>query len=166
MARRCVRARRELSTQSMTDHPERCSLGARERQSSFQLGLQDPVFSGQILIPAGAAPGPPYGKLFARLGSFDHLVFTAGKTLQLGSLATYRWCPAGITARLFSEASAFRTSDCDRPNCRAIMDTLTGVNWLGIWPILRSRCRSHLKLLTARSRMSRQGSVVTADASR
>ena len=66
-----------------------------------QLGLQDPVFSGQILIPAGAAPGPPYGKLFARLGSFDHLVFTAGKTLQLGSLATYRWCPAGITARLF-----------------------------------------------------------------
>ena len=85
----------------MTDHPERCSLGARERQSSFQLGLQDPVFSGQILIPAGAAPGPPYGKLFARLGSFDHLVFTAGKTLQLGSLATYRWCPAGITARLF-----------------------------------------------------------------
>jgi NAD(P)-dependent dehydrogenase (short-subunit alcohol dehydrogenase family) len=27
-------------------------------------------------------------KLFARLGSFDHLVFTAGKTLQLGSLAS------------------------------------------------------------------------------
>jgi NAD(P)-dependent dehydrogenase (short-subunit alcohol dehydrogenase family) len=26
--------------------------------------------------------------LFARLGSFDHLVFTAGETLQLGSLAT------------------------------------------------------------------------------
>jgi NAD(P)-dependent dehydrogenase (short-subunit alcohol dehydrogenase family) len=26
--------------------------------------------------------------LFARLGSFDHLVFTAGKTLQLGSLAS------------------------------------------------------------------------------
>ncbi len=24
-----------------------------------------------------------------------------------------------------SEASAFRTSDCDSPNCRAIMDTLT-----------------------------------------
>src|SRR5262245_45124636 len=27
-------------------------------------------------------------KLFARLGSFDHLVFTAGGTLQLGSLAS------------------------------------------------------------------------------
>jgi len=27
-------------------------------------------------------------ELFARLGSFDHLVFTAGKTLQLGSLAS------------------------------------------------------------------------------
>src|SRR5580693_7726061 len=26
--------------------------------------------------------------LFARLGPFDHLVFTAGETLQLGSLAT------------------------------------------------------------------------------
>jgi NAD(P)-dependent dehydrogenase (short-subunit alcohol dehydrogenase family) len=26
--------------------------------------------------------------LFARLGSFDHLIFTAGETLQLGSLAT------------------------------------------------------------------------------
>src|ERR1700727_2768721 len=26
--------------------------------------------------------------LFARLGQFDHLVFTAGETLQLGSLAT------------------------------------------------------------------------------
>src|SRR4051812_22883000 len=26
--------------------------------------------------------------LFARLGSFDHLVFTAGETLQLSSLAT------------------------------------------------------------------------------
>ena len=26
--------------------------------------------------------------LFARLGSFHHLVFTAGETLQLGNLAT------------------------------------------------------------------------------
>jgi NAD(P)-dependent dehydrogenase (short-subunit alcohol dehydrogenase family) len=46
-------------------------------------------------LPAGAeghvldlADGDATQALFARLGSFDHLVFTAGETLQLGSLAT------------------------------------------------------------------------------
>src|ERR1700733_9001291 len=34
------------------------------------------------------ADGDATQALFARLGSFDHLVFTAGETLQLGSLAT------------------------------------------------------------------------------
>jgi NAD(P)-dependent dehydrogenase (short-subunit alcohol dehydrogenase family) len=34
------------------------------------------------------ADGNATQALFARLGSFDHLVFTAGETLQLGSLAT------------------------------------------------------------------------------
>jgi NAD(P)-dependent dehydrogenase (short-subunit alcohol dehydrogenase family) len=31
---------------------------------------------------------PVFRKQEARLGSFDHLVFTAGETLQLGNLAT------------------------------------------------------------------------------
>ena len=46
-------------------------------------------------LPAGTqghvldlADGEATQALFARLGSFDHLVFTAGETLQLGSLAT------------------------------------------------------------------------------
>ena len=46
-------------------------------------------------LPAGTeghvldlADGDATRALFARLGSFDHLVFTAGETLQLGSLAT------------------------------------------------------------------------------
>jgi NAD(P)-dependent dehydrogenase (short-subunit alcohol dehydrogenase family) len=46
-------------------------------------------------LPAGAeghvldlADADATQALFARLGSFDHLVFTAGETLQLGSLAT------------------------------------------------------------------------------
>src|SRR6266481_7255320 len=46
-------------------------------------------------LPAGTeghvldlADGDATQALFARLGSFDHLVFTAGETLQLGSLAT------------------------------------------------------------------------------
>ena len=34
------------------------------------------------------ADGAAVQALFARLGRFDHLVFTAGETLQLGSLAT------------------------------------------------------------------------------
>jgi NAD(P)-dependent dehydrogenase (short-subunit alcohol dehydrogenase family) len=34
------------------------------------------------------ADGDATRALFARLGSFDHLVFTAGETLQIGSLAT------------------------------------------------------------------------------
>jgi NAD(P)-dependent dehydrogenase (short-subunit alcohol dehydrogenase family) len=34
------------------------------------------------------ADGDATQALFARLGTFDHLVFTAGETLQLGSLAT------------------------------------------------------------------------------
>ena len=97
-----------------------------------------------------------------------HYIYMHGQDIYMHGQARSP-CPRNEAQRLrsgISEASAFRTSDCDRPNCRAIIDTLTGVNWLGIWPILRSRCRSHLKLLTARSRMSRQGSVVTADASR
>src|SRR6202035_1943142 len=46
-------------------------------------------------LPAGTeghvldlADGDATQALFARLGSFDHLVFTAGETLRLGSLAT------------------------------------------------------------------------------
>src|SRR5580658_755089 len=46
-------------------------------------------------LPAGAeghvldlADSDATQALFARLGGFDHLVFTAGETLQLGSLAT------------------------------------------------------------------------------
>src|SRR4051794_21875051 len=39
---------------------------------------------GQALALAAAAA---VRDLFARLGAFDHLVFTAGETLQLGSLA-------------------------------------------------------------------------------
>src|SRR5271163_3857188 len=46
-------------------------------------------------LPAGAeghvvdlADDAAVQALFARLGDFDHLVFTAGETLQLGSLAS------------------------------------------------------------------------------
>ena len=35
----------------MTDLAERGSLGVRELQPSFELGLQDAVFGGQILVP-------------------------------------------------------------------------------------------------------------------
>jgi NAD(P)-dependent dehydrogenase (short-subunit alcohol dehydrogenase family) len=48
-----------------------------------------------VTVPTGSeghvldlADGDAIKALFARLGSFDHLVFTAGETLQLGSLAT------------------------------------------------------------------------------
>ena len=63
-------------------------------------------------------------------------------------------CPRNEAQRLrsgISEASAFRTSDCDRPNCRAIIDTLTGVNWLGLWPILRSAVERKTPRFTDRS---------------
>src|SRR6195256_3707121 len=40
-----------LAAQSMTDLAERGSLGVRELQLSFQLGLQDPIFGGQIFVP-------------------------------------------------------------------------------------------------------------------
>jgi hypothetical protein len=35
----------------MTDLAERSSLGVRELQSPVQLGLQDPIFGGQIFVP-------------------------------------------------------------------------------------------------------------------
>jgi hypothetical protein len=35
----------------MTDLAERGSLGIRELQPPFQLGLQDPIFGGQIFVP-------------------------------------------------------------------------------------------------------------------
>jgi len=40
-----------LAAQAMTDLAERGSLGVRELEPSFQLGLQDPVFGGQIFVP-------------------------------------------------------------------------------------------------------------------
>jgi len=39
------------AAQAMTNLAERGSLGVRERQPSFQLGLQDAVFGGQIFGP-------------------------------------------------------------------------------------------------------------------
>src|SRR3981081_2078611 len=40
-----------LAAQSMSNLAELRSLGVREPQAPLQLGLQDPVFSNQILIP-------------------------------------------------------------------------------------------------------------------
>src|SRR5258707_14030400 len=40
-----------LAAQSMTDLAERGSLGVRELQPPFQLGLQDAIFGGQIFDP-------------------------------------------------------------------------------------------------------------------
>src|SRR5664279_642931 len=40
-----------LAAQSMANLAELRSLGVRESQAPLQLGLQDPVFSSQILIP-------------------------------------------------------------------------------------------------------------------
>ena len=40
-----------LAAQAMTDLAERDPLGVRELQSTFQLGLQDAVFGGQIFVP-------------------------------------------------------------------------------------------------------------------
>jgi hypothetical protein len=40
-----------LAAQAMTDLAERGPLGVRELQSTFQLGLQDAVFGGQIFVP-------------------------------------------------------------------------------------------------------------------
>jgi NAD(P)-dependent dehydrogenase (short-subunit alcohol dehydrogenase family) len=56
---------------------------------------KDRIEAALATLPAGSeghvldlADGDATRALFARLGSFDHLVFTAGETLQLGSLAT------------------------------------------------------------------------------
>jgi hypothetical protein len=40
-----------LAAQAMTDLAKRASLGVREFQSTFQLGLHDAVFGGQIFVP-------------------------------------------------------------------------------------------------------------------
>jgi hypothetical protein len=40
-----------LAAQSMTDLAKRGSLGVRELQPPFQLGLQDAIFGGQIFVP-------------------------------------------------------------------------------------------------------------------
>jgi hypothetical protein len=40
-----------LAAQAVTDLAEGGSLGIRELQSTFQLGLQDAVFGGQIFVP-------------------------------------------------------------------------------------------------------------------
>jgi hypothetical protein len=40
-----------LPAQAMTDLAKRASLGVRELQSTFQLGLHDAVFGGQIFVP-------------------------------------------------------------------------------------------------------------------
>ena len=40
-----------LAAQAMADLAERGSLGVRELESTFQLGLEDPVFGGQIFVP-------------------------------------------------------------------------------------------------------------------
>src|SRR5262249_53144146 len=42
---------KNLAAQSMTDLAERGSLGIRELEPPFQLGLQDPIFGGQIFVP-------------------------------------------------------------------------------------------------------------------
>src|SRR5262249_45735429 len=42
---------KNLVAQSMTELAERGSLGIRELQPPFQLGLQDPIFGGQIFVP-------------------------------------------------------------------------------------------------------------------
>jgi NAD(P)-dependent dehydrogenase (short-subunit alcohol dehydrogenase family) len=56
---------------------------------------KDRIEAALVTLPTGSeghvldlADGDATRALFARLGSFDHLVFTAGETLQLGSLAT------------------------------------------------------------------------------
>jgi NAD(P)-dependent dehydrogenase (short-subunit alcohol dehydrogenase family) len=56
---------------------------------------KDRIDQALATLPTGAeghvldlADGDATRALFARLGSFDHLVFTAGETLQLGALAT------------------------------------------------------------------------------
>jgi NAD(P)-dependent dehydrogenase (short-subunit alcohol dehydrogenase family) len=56
---------------------------------------KDRIKTALVTLPTGSeghvldlADGDATRALFARLGSFDHLVFTAGETLQLGSLAT------------------------------------------------------------------------------
>src|ERR1700730_5544631 len=56
---------------------------------------KDRIEAALVALPTGSeghvldlADGDATRALFARLGSFDHLVFTAGETLQLGSLAT------------------------------------------------------------------------------
>src|SRR5580704_7678857 len=56
---------------------------------------KDRIEAALVTLPTGSeghvldlADGDATRTLFARLGSFDHLVFTAGETLQLGSLAT------------------------------------------------------------------------------
>jgi hypothetical protein len=40
-----------LAAQAMTELAKRASLGVRELQSTFQLGLHDAVFGGQIFVP-------------------------------------------------------------------------------------------------------------------
>ena len=40
-----------IAAQAMTNLAERGSLGVRELEPSFQLGLQDAVFGGQIFVP-------------------------------------------------------------------------------------------------------------------
>ena len=48
-----------LAAQSMADLAERGSLGVRELQPPFQLGLQDAIFGGRDIRSAPTAPGPP-----------------------------------------------------------------------------------------------------------
>src|SRR6266436_1296387 len=56
---------------------------------------KDRIEAALVTLPTGSeghvldlADGDATRALFERLGSFDHLVFTAGETLQLGNLAT------------------------------------------------------------------------------
>ena len=68
---------------------------ATARQAAPIADQQARIDAALATLPAGTqghvldlADGHATQALFARLGSFDHLIFTAGETLQLGSLAT------------------------------------------------------------------------------
>lgn len=58
---------------------------SRRARIDEALATLPPGTEGHVL---DLADGEATQALFARLGSFDHLVFTAGETLQLGPLAT------------------------------------------------------------------------------
>jgi len=75
--------------------PPRRRPFARGARVVIASSRKDRIEAALVTLPTGSeghvldlADSDATRALFARLGSFDHLVFTAGETLQLGSLAT------------------------------------------------------------------------------